>query len=112
MEYIHGTDDFQLNKCSAVTLGKFDGIHTGHQKLIEIVRQKADKENLLAVLFTFDSIPLSICPQRYQHFISTSNERRILCEKFGIDVEIEYPFTDDFMHMEPEDFIRRISKTA
>ena len=108
MEYIHGTDDFQLNKCSAVTLGKFDGIHTGHQKLIEIVRQKADKENLLAVLFTFDSIPLSICPQRYQHFISTSNERRILCEKFGIDVEIEYPFTDDIMHMEPEDFIRRI----
>ena len=54
MEYIHGTDDFQLNKESAVTLGKFDGIHTGHQKLIEIVRQKADEENLLAVLFTFD----------------------------------------------------------
>ena len=48
MEYIHGTDDFQLNKKSAVTLGKFDGIHTGHQKLIEIVRQKADEENLLA----------------------------------------------------------------
>lgn len=49
MEYIHGTDDFQLNKKSAVTLGKFDGIHTGHQKLIEIVRKKADEENLLAV---------------------------------------------------------------
>ena len=65
MEYIHGTDDFQLNKKSAVTLGKFDGIHTGHQKLIEIVRQKADEENLLAVLFTFDSLPLSICPQKY-----------------------------------------------
>jgi len=108
LEYIHGTDDFQLNKCSAVTLGKFDGIHTGHQKLIEIVRQKADEENLLAVLFTFDGIPLSICPQKYQHFISTSSERRSLCEGFGIDVEIEYPFTDEFMHMEPEDFIHRI----
>ena len=58
MEYIHGTDDFQLNKKSAVTLGKFDGIHTGHQKLIEIVRQKADEENLLAVLFTFDSLKI------------------------------------------------------
>lgn len=108
MEYIHGTDDFQLNKKSAVTLGKFDGIHTGHQKLIEIVRQKADEENLLAVLFTFDSLPLSICPQKYQHFISTSSERRRLCENFGIDVEIEYPFTEEFMNMEPEDFICRI----
>ena len=104
MEYIHGTDDFQLNKKSAVTLGKFDGIHTGHQKLIEIVRQKADEENLLAVLFTFDSLPLSICPQKYQHFISTSSERRRLCENFGIDVEIEYPFTEEFMNMEPEDY--------
>lgn len=108
MEYIHGTDDFQLNKKSAVTLGKFDGIHTGHQKLIEIVRKKADEENLLAVLFTFDSLPLSICPQKYQHFISTSSERRRLCENFGIDVEIEYPFTEEFMNMEPEDFICRI----
>jgi len=59
-------------------------------------------------LFTFDSLPLSICPQKYQHFISTSSERRRLCENFGIDVEIEYPFTDEFMHMEPEDFICRI----
>ena len=59
-------------------------------------------------MFTFDSLPLSICPQKYQHFISTSSERRRLCENFGIDVEIEYPFTDEFMHMEPEDFICRI----
>ncbi len=108
MEYIHGTDDFQLNKNSAVTLGKFDGLHTGHQKLIEIVRQKAIEDKLLSVLFTFDSLPLSICPQKYQHFISTSSERRRLCEDLGLDVEIEYPFTDEFMHMEPEDFIRRI----
>lgn len=108
MEYIQGRDDFELNKCSAVTLGKFDGIHTGHQKLIEIVREKAAQDNLLAVLFTFDSLPLSICPQKYQHFISTSTERRQICEELGIDVEIEYPFTNEFMHMEPEDFIRSI----
>ena len=36
MEYIHGTEDFKLDKPSAVTLGKFDGVHLGHQKLISI----------------------------------------------------------------------------
>ena len=34
MKYIHGTEDFTLDKDSAVTLGKFDGVHMGHQKLI------------------------------------------------------------------------------
>ena len=62
----------------------------------------------ISLLFTFDSLPLSICPQKYQHFISTSTERRQICEELGIDVEIEYPFTNEFMHMEPEDFIRSI----
>lgn len=108
MEYIHGTSDFELNKCCAVTLGKFDGLHLGHQKLIGIVREKAKQEDLLAVLFTFDSLPLSICPQKYQHFISTNSERRALCENYGIDVEIEYPFTTEFMNMEPEEFIQKI----
>lgn len=43
MKYIHGTEDFTLDKDSAVTLGKFDGVHMGHQKLISIVEEKANK---------------------------------------------------------------------
>ena len=80
MEYIHGTEDFKLDKPSAVTLGKFDGVHLGHQKLISIVREKADELGLLSVMFTFDRIPLSICTQKNQHFLSTNSERRNLCE--------------------------------
>lgn len=68
MKYIHGTEDFTLDKDSAVTLGKFDGVHMGHQKLISIVEEKAKQNNILAAAFTFDRIPLSICPQRQQHF--------------------------------------------
>lgn len=108
MEYIHGIEDFRLDRSSAVTLGKFDGVHLGHQKLISIVRQKAEELGLLSVMFTFDRIPLSICPQKNQHFLSTNSERRTLCEKYGLDVEVEYPFTVDLMNMEPEDFIRDI----
>ena len=43
MEYIHGTEDFKLERSSAVTLGKFDGVHLGHQKLISIVKEKAEE---------------------------------------------------------------------
>lgn len=108
MKYIHSVEDFTLENNSAVTLGKFDGIHVGHQKLISIVKEKAKELGLLATTFTFDSIPLSICPQKNQHFISTNSERRKFLEDMGIDVEIEYPFTEHFMNTEPEDFIKHI----
>ena len=78
MEYIHGTEDFKLDKPSAVTLGKFDGVHLGHQKLISIVREKADELGLLSVMFTFDRIPLSICPQKNQHFLYEFGEKKSL----------------------------------
>jgi len=40
----------------------FDGVHMGHQKLIEMIQEKAKQENLLSVVFTFDKIPLRLCP--------------------------------------------------
>lgn len=108
MKYIHGVSEFELEGPSAVTLGKFDGVHRGHQKLVEIVKQKAEQLGLLSVLFTFDGIPLSICPQKHQHFITTNAERKNICENLMLDVEIEYPFTTELMNMEPETFIREI----
>ena len=110
MDYIYSDDRFELGRHSAVTLGKFDGVHMGHQKLISIVKEKAKEKGLLSVVFTFDRIPLSICPQKNQHFITTNAERRKIFESFGIDVEIEYPFTNEFMRMEPEDFVKEIKK--
>lgn len=56
MEYIHGTEDFKLERSSAVTLGKFDGVHLGHQKLISIVKEKAEEQGLLSVMFTLSLI--------------------------------------------------------
>ena len=63
MQYIQGIRDFSLDRPSAVTLGKFDGVHMGHQKLIEMIQEKAKQENLLSVVFTFDKIPLRLCPK-------------------------------------------------
>lgn len=108
MKYIHGTEDFTLDKDSAVTLGKFDGVHMGHQKLISIVEEKAKQNNILAAAFTFDRIPLSICPQRQQHFITTNSERRAFMESLGINALIEYPFTEKLMNTDAGKFIEDI----
>lgn len=108
MRYVQADENFELERPSAVTLGKFDGVHLGHQKLVSIVREKSIEHNLLAVMFTFDKLPLSICPQKQQHFIATNSERRGIVDELGVDVEIEYPFTEEFMNTTPEDFIKDI----
>lgn len=94
-----------MNAPTVVTFGKFDGVHSGHQKLFNIVKEKANKLNAQSVVVTFDKMPLSICPLAQQHFITTNIERKDFIEKLGIDVLIEYPFTEQFMHTEPEVFI-------
>lgn len=108
MEYINGLTDVRLPKASAVTLGKFDGLHIGHRKLINLVKEKAKEEDLLSVLFTFDSIPLSLLPQRNQHFLTTNSERKAICDKLGIDCLVEYPFTKEFMNMDAREFVKKI----
>lgn len=108
MEYINGQSNISLPKASAVTLGKFDGLHIGHRKLIDIVKEKAKEQDLLTVIFTFDSIPLRLLPQKNQHFLTINSERKTICEKLGIDCLVEYPFTRDFMNMEAEDFVKKI----
>lgn len=108
MEYIHGTNDFAIDGESAVTLGKFDGIHMGHKKLVSLVCEKAKMAGLKSCVFTFDTLPLSICPQKYQHFITTNNERRAYFESLGVDVEVEYPFTDEFLHTDPDSFVKDV----
>ena len=106
MEYIKDPD-FQLED-TAVALGKFEGLHRGHQLLFEeIKKQKA--EGLKSVVFTFDMPPRSALSgdQSYQQ-IYTKEERRLLLEEMQIDILIEHPFTKEFAAQTPEEFVRDI----
>ena len=90
---------------SAVTLGKFDGLHRGHQKLIECI-QAHKQEQWRTVVFTFDVPPRSHMLHMPPKFLLTYEERRELAEAFGVDILAECPFTDELMHMEPEQFVK------
>ena len=100
-------EDIHLTN-TAVALGKFEGLHLGHQLLIDhILRLK--RFHYRSVVFTFDRPPASLfghdCdePQLY-----TREERRAILERKGIDVLIEHPFTREFASMSPDHFVRRI----
>ena len=108
MRYIKNTTDFCIPEDTVVSLGKFDGIHKGHGRLLEYLNSKR-KEGLKTVIFTFD-IPPGWRVKRPQEgkLLTTNEEKRQLFEQYGIDCLIECPFTAEIMQMEPEAFARQI----
>lgn len=92
-------------KETAVALGKFDGLHRGHQLLFSELRRYKE-EGLTTVVFTFDFHPMSLLSGKKQQLIYTRGERRKILEDLGIDVMIEFPFTIETSKTEAEDFIR------
>lgn len=106
MQYIRSSE-FQLNH-SAVALGKFEGIHLGHQLLLnELKEQKANGLN--SVVFTFDMPPkAAISGDKKYSQIFTKEERRLFLERQGMDVMLEHPFTKEFAASTPEEFIENV----
>ncbi len=99
MECITGTTEFEIADETAISLGKFDGLHIGHQLLVDRILKKKD-EGLKSLIFTFDfgERPALLLPE----------ERRELLKKWGVDYLIECPFTEAVSHMEAEAFVREI----
>ena len=75
MQYITGTREFHIEEPTVVTLGKFDGLHRGHQKLLSEVFRFREKGYKTAV-FTFETAPGTLMKGKLQTMITTNAERR------------------------------------
>jgi len=105
MQIIHGTTDFQLNTDTAVAMGKFDGIHVGHRKLLESVLEMKNS-GLKACIFTFDPAPSVLFGLSDGRELSTKEEKRIAFEQMGIDILVEFPMTLETAAIPAEQFVR------
>jgi len=108
MKLISGTRQFQIEEPTVVTIGKFDGRHKGHQKLLKIILKQKEMHGYRAAVFTFDLLPREVVRGQKHTVITTNEERRHNIERMGIDYLVEYPFDQETAHMSPEDFVRVI----
>lgn len=108
MKYITGTREFQIDEPAVVTLGKFDGRHRGHQKLIQRMAEVKEEKGYKTAVFTFDMAPLALVTGEPQKVITTNLEKKNNLEKIGIDYLVEYPFSKEIAHMEPEEFVKKV----
>ncbi len=104
MQIIKETTEFMLPGKSAVAIGKFDGIHLGHQKLLEKITEQK-KNGLLAVVFTFSPAPEAFFSGKETKGLMSIEEKREAFKKAGIDILIEFPLNKETAATEPERFV-------
>ncbi len=109
MKYIKNLTGFFIDEPTAISLGKFDGIHRGHELLLEQLLKKK-REGYATVIFTFDIPPKNALDSQNTKVLTTNEEKMHMFESFGIDYLIECPFTPEVMNMEPESFIEMLVK--
>lgn len=107
MEIITGTLAFELNRDTAVAIGKFDGLHLGHQSLLQVILKKK-QEGLAACVLTFDPSPAVLFGLTDGKELATKEEKRRRLEKMGVDILVEFPMTRENAAMDPRAFIEQV----
>jgi riboflavin kinase/FMN adenylyltransferase len=110
MEVIWKAKDFGRSfKNPVLTLGNFDGVHLGHQRIFRRVREKAKEIGGDSIAYTFEPHPVQILkPEREPFLLLPIAERLRLIGELGIDVAICAPFTREFANLTAEEFVRDI----
>ncbi|MBX2843443.1 MAG: bifunctional riboflavin kinase/FAD synthetase [Flammeovirgaceae bacterium] len=110
MKVYQGLDDFVKLPPSVVTSGTFDGVHIGHQKILERLKQIAGKEKKDSVVITFWPHPRFVLNSNGHKLklISTLEEKVSYLEAIGIDHLLIIPFDKKFSQLTSQEFIQQI----
>ncbi len=109
LEITHSIFDFTPTQKTIVTIGTFDGVHIGHQKIIEKLVHEAKSSGKKSVLLTFFPHPRMVLQKDVSiKLINTIDERAQHLEKLGLDYLIIHPFSKEFSRLTALDFVRDV----
>ncbi|MDQ7948956.1 MAG: bifunctional riboflavin kinase/FAD synthetase [Pedobacter sp.] len=110
MKIYHQLSAFKPLKHAVVTIGTFDGVHYGHQKIIKRLCELARSSGGESVILTFFPHPRMIIDPENQDLkmINTVKEKAEMLDNLGVDHLIIIPFTRDFSNLTPNDYIKDI----
>jgi len=109
MKVFRSLSGIKIDKNTCVTIGVFDGIHIGHQRLLRKVVDIAQSRGLLSVAFTFDRHPEAMIPGHTPPLLLSSTEEKLaFFRNFGLDVTVIAPFDNNLALTSARDFVKRI----
>ena len=93
----------------ALAIGNFDGLHLGHQRIIEKTKEQARRIGGEAVVLTFDPHPATVvAPERAPDLLMLPAERLRRLEECGMDAGVVLTFTEEIARLRPEEFVEQI----
>ena len=109
MREITDITTFTTQQPTVLTIGTFDGVHLGHQKIVERVVTIARQEGLLATVFTFFPHPRMVVQHdKGLKLIHTLEEKKQLLQQLGVDLLVVQPFNEAFAQLTAEEFVSTI----
>lgn len=103
-----GWDNITHDDRSVVTVGTFDGVHRGHQAIIEYLNRRAEEQSGPSTLVSFDPHPRAVVHGDDVPLLTTVAERADLLEELGLDRFVVVPFSMDFAQLGPEEYVRDV----
>ena len=109
MKIFHGTENAKISRPTVLTLGVFDGLHLGHQRIMQTVVESAKAINAVPTAITFDPHPRAVLhPESAPPLLQTLDQRLAAFEFLGIQQAIVIPFNKEFAAQDAEIFLRDI----
>lgn len=109
MKIVREFENYIENSPKVLSLGMFDGVHLGHISIINLLKNKAQENNLDTALLTFWPHPRKVFnPEDNIKLLNTLDEKLNLLENTGIDIVFLKSFDENFRNLSGEDFVRKI----
>ena len=109
MRLFHGTDNAEIARPSVLTLGVFDGLHLGHQLIVQTVVARARETGAVPTVVTFDPHPRAVLhPESAPPLLQTFDQKVEALGVLGVEQTIVVRFTPEFARVRAEEFLRDV----
>jgi len=109
LKIVHSISSFVAEKPTVVTIGTFDGVHLGHQKIIAQITSAAQEKDCDSLVLTFFPHPRMVLQEGTEmKQLNTIDEKTALLEQLGVDHLVIHPFDKAFSRMTAEEFVKEV----